>query len=42
MALMDRVTEVSMKRIAEIVVAWESVVAAPRGPKDVYKRQSDV
>jgi len=32
-ALMESVTEVSMKRTAEMVVALESAVAAPRGPK---------
>jgi hypothetical protein len=32
MALMESVTDVNMNRTAEIVVALESVVAAPRGP----------
>jgi hypothetical protein len=32
MALIESVTEVNMNRTAEIVVARESVVAAPRGP----------
>jgi len=32
MALIESVTEVNMNRTAEIVVALESVVAAPRGP----------
>ena len=31
-ALMESVTDVNMKRMAEIVVAFESAVAAPRGP----------
>jgi hypothetical protein len=36
MALMERVTEVSMKSTAEIVVAFDSAVAAPRGPNAAW------
>ena len=34
-ARIESVSEVSMNRIAEIVVAFESTVADPRGPKTV-------
>ena len=33
---MESVTEVNMKRTAEMVVAFESAVAAPRGPKAAW------
>jgi len=36
MALIDSVIEVNIKRTAEIVVARDSVVAAPRGPNAAW------
>ena len=35
-ALIESVIEVNMKRTAEIVVARDSVVAAPRGPNAAW------